>query len=66
MREIGGHPAVEAVTDAGRVNRITVCSECGRLKTILLLAGDRWYCANCRAAGSARPTQVPVSRPARH
>lgn len=63
QREIVGHPALEAVTEEGRKMRITVCSDCGAIRSILYLSKDRWLCTSCRSEGDARPTQVPVSRP---
>lgn len=65
QREIAGHPAIEAVTESGRKMEITVCSDCGGLRTILYLAGDRWLCTQCRAEGSSKPTPIPLSRPGR-
>lgn len=50
------------------VRKITVCSECGSLRSILWLQRsgnrDRWFCNQCRAEGEAKPTQIPLSNPA--
>jgi hypothetical protein len=62
-REIIGHPDVEAFNSEGKSIRISVCSDCGSIRTILYLSKDRWLCTACRSEGDARPTQVPVSRP---
>lgn len=62
---IQGHPGIEYQSADGRELRISVCSECGELKTILWLSGDRWYCRSCRAEGVEAPTVIPVTNPAR-
>lgn len=63
--EIKGHPSIEAHRANAPAIRITVCSGCERLRTILFLSRDRWLCTSCREEGDARPTQVPLSNPAR-
>lgn len=65
MREIKGHPAVEAHRTSRPALKITVCAECESLKSVLFLSRDRWFCTTCRTEGDARPTQIPVSNPAR-
>ncbi len=60
-----GHPEVTAVNEEGRKMRISVCAECGELRTILWLTGDRWYCRSCRAEGAGKSTLIPVTNPAR-
>lgn len=62
---IKGHPGVEYQSSDGRTLRITVCAECGELRSLLWLTGDRWYCRHCRAEGVGRGAQVPISNPAR-
>lgn len=58
---IGGHPAVAAIPNSGRAFNLTVCAECGRMRTVLFLSRDRWYCTACRNSGDARPTTIPMS-----
>lgn len=65
MREIGGHPTVEAWNDEGRALNFTVCAGCGSLRSVLFLSRDRWYCTACRNEGDARPTVVALSHPAK-
>lgn len=60
---IRGHPAVEAHLADGRTVMWTVCANCESLRSVLFLAGDRWYCVKCRNEGNAKPTQVFVSKP---
>jgi translation initiation factor 2 beta subunit (eIF-2beta)/eIF-5 len=62
---IQGHPSAEAHRAHAPALNITVCAECEKVRTILFLSGDRWFCTSCRNSGDARPTQVPVSNPAR-
>jgi hypothetical protein len=38
---------------------ITVCAECGRMRTVLFLDGDRWFCVGCRAEGATAPNYFP-------
>lgn len=58
---VQGHPEIELVNDAGDVvSMITVCAECGEMRTILFLSRDRWYCSKCRIQGDARPQMFPV------
>lgn len=60
--QISGHPTIEhyASPDAPPT-LITVCAECGQLRTILFLRRDRWYCTKCRAEGAAPPNLYPVA-----
>lgn len=58
--EIKGHPAVELDLGDGNPTLITVCAECGQMRTILFLRRDRWYCTKCRAEGAAPPNLYPV------
>jgi hypothetical protein len=62
---IQGHPSVEAINAEGRVMNITVCAECGALRSVLFLSQDRWLCTRCRAQGVATPTVVPLAKPVR-
>lgn len=62
---IGGHPTVEAVPSSGPAFAVTVCAECERMRTVLWLSRDRWYCTACRNQGDARPTTIPMSMPRR-
>lgn len=56
---IQGHPAVPLVNDAGDlIQMITVCAECGQMRSIIMLTGDRWYCSSCRAEGHNRNTKM--------
>jgi len=60
---ITGHPSVElesAVPTALPVV-ITVCAECGEMRSVLWLNKDRWYCRSCRANGAAPPNMFPLA-----
>jgi len=59
--EIQGHPAVEVDLGNGEATLITVCAACGKLRTILFLRRDRWYCTCCRVEGAAPPNLYPVA-----
>lgn len=63
---ISGHPHLEAHRPHAAPLQITVCAGCGHLRTVLFLSRDRWFCTACRTSGDARPTQIPVSNPARN
>ena len=54
---IDGHPAVELANG----DLITVCAECGQMRTILFLDGDRWFCTKCKTEGATRPNIYPVN-----
>jgi translation initiation factor 2 beta subunit (eIF-2beta)/eIF-5 len=54
---IHGHPA--ELNSAGQL--ITVCAECGQMRTILFLRKDRWFCTRCRAEGAAPPNLYPIA-----
>lgn len=58
--EIHGHPAVELGLGDGTPTLLTVCANCGQLRTILFLRKDRWYCTQCRIEGAAPPNLYPV------
>lgn len=64
-RQISGHPTADIQLTADDTRKITVCAECGSVRSILLLTGDRWYCTRCRNSGAGGSTLVPVSRPGR-
>lgn len=57
---IKGHPVIELETSENPV-LITVCAECGELRSVLWLSKDRWYCRTCRAAGATPPNLYPVA-----
>lgn len=61
---IGGHPEAELIPEDPNVRNltITVCANCERIRTVLFLSGDRWFCTSCRAEGDARPTMIPMTR----
>lgn len=40
---------------------ITVCANCGQMRTVLWLDHDRWICTRCKTAGSNRPTIIPIN-----
>ncbi len=56
---VKGHPEISLEVD-GVETLITVCAECGQMRTILFLTGDRWYCSKCRAEGAAPPNLYPL------
>lgn len=59
--EIGGHPSAELYLELDEPPvLITVCSNCGQMRTILFLDRDRWYCSKCRAEGAAPPSLYPL------
>lgn len=60
--EISGHPTATFDRDNAPPLLLTVCANCERVRTILFLSGDRWFCTSCRNEGDARPTQIPVRR----
>ena len=60
--EISGHPVRELylVADQDPV-LITVCAECGQLRTILFLSKDRWFCFKCKTEGAFAPNLHPIA-----
>lgn len=61
---IDGHPSIILPSDAsGNQIMITVCAECEKMRTVLFLHEDRWFCTNCRNEGVVAPTMVPLTRP---
>ena len=63
--QIKGHPTGVAMNTQGQELRITLCSECGELRSILWLTGDRWYCRSCRSEGAGNSKVIPINNPAR-
>ena len=59
--EVDGHPALELPNAQDNPVTITVCCECGEMRTVLWLSGDRWFCSKCKAQGDSRPTMIPLS-----
>ena len=64
-KTISGHPVLETENLDGKKMNITLCSECGSVRSVLYLSTDRWFCTTCRSTGDARPTQIAFSNPAR-
>lgn len=64
---ISGHPSLElvSVVDNQTPIQITICANCGGLKTILFLDEDRWFCARCKEDGVVAPKMFAVNRPRR-
>mgnify|MGYP000880015588 CR=1 FL=1 len=63
---IAGHPSQTIVSRDASTFEVSVCAECGSLRSILWLLGDRWYCRTCRSSGEGRPTAIPVTNPSRN
>jgi ribosomal protein S27AE len=59
---IGGHPEQPLLDGAGElITMLTVCAQCGAVRSILFLTEDRWYCSKCRFECSVPPRLYPVS-----
>jgi len=58
---ISGHPALELPNGRDQPVVITVCAECGAMRTVLFLSKDRWFCFKCRAEGAAPPNMFPLA-----
>jgi len=59
---INGHPTVELVTSSEQPPAlITVCAQCGNLRTILFLSKDRWFCYRCKTEGATPPNLYPIA-----
>lgn len=59
--EIPDHPVREIYLAAEQEpTLITVCANCGHMRTILFLTGDRWFCFRCKTEGATRPNLYPV------
>ena len=55
MSEISGHPTLELEPMVGSDPVvITVCAECGEMRSVLWLTEDRWYCRNCKRVKTDR------------
>jgi len=62
MAEIQGHPVLELEPLQGEDPVvITVCAQCGEMRSVLWLTGDRWYCRSCRAEGVKPPNMYPIA-----
>lgn len=60
--EIQGHPVRELYLAADtEPTLITVCANCGQMKTILFLSKDRWFCFQCKSEGQTKPQLYPVT-----
>lgn len=57
---IKGHPEIVQGNAFDQPVTITVCCECGAMRTILWLDKDRWYCNQCRTEGVNRPSMFPL------
>lgn len=58
---IKGHPAILLEHASGPPTLITVCANCGKMRTILFLDKDRWICIACRIEGATAPNLYPVA-----
>lgn len=60
--EIDGHPVVELYLAAEQEPElITVCANCGHMRTILFLSKDRWFCFRCKTEGASSPNLYPIA-----
>ena len=59
--EIQGHPEIELYLGDEQTTLITVCANCGQMRTILFLAKDRWFCFKCQTEGAAPPNLYPLA-----
>lgn len=59
--EIQGHPTLTLVNDLGEQTLITVCAECGEMRTVLFLSKDRWFCFRCKTSGASPPNLYPIA-----
>jgi len=60
--EIDGHPTVELITDPSEPpTLLTVCANCGQLRSILFLSKDRWFCFRCKTEGATAPHLYPIA-----
>ena len=58
---IRGHPTLELVTSAPEPTLITVCANCGHMRTVLFLTKDRWMCFRCKTEGATAPNLYPIA-----
>ena len=59
--EIQGHPEILLPNATDNPVAITVCCDCGAMRSVLWLDGDRWYCRQCRASSDNRPKVYPIA-----
>jgi len=60
--EIGGHPTTELYLLPNEPpTLITVCAQCGALRTVLFLNKDRWFCFRCQTEGATPPNLFPIA-----
>jgi hypothetical protein len=59
--EIRGHPEILLPNASDNPVAITVCCECGAMRSVLWLDNDRWRCNSCRAESGNRPTVIPIA-----
>jgi len=59
---ISGHPSIPIYTTIhGPPTLITVCAECGKMRTILWFDEDRWFCTACKTEGATAPNLFPIA-----
>jgi hypothetical protein len=58
--EISGHPSSIWETDEGP-KLVTLCAGCGRLRSIIFLDRDRWFCMQCKSEGAHAPNLYPIA-----
>jgi hypothetical protein len=61
--EIEGHPHLSLHINGNEQppTLLTVCAECGNLRTILFLSKDRWFCFTCKTEGASVPNLYPIA-----
>lgn len=60
--EIDGHPVAELyLVPEQEPTLITVCANCGHMRTILFLSKDRWFCFTCKTEGASAPNLFPIA-----
>jgi hypothetical protein len=61
LDEVEGHPVREVYLAAEtEPTLITVCAQCGHMKSIIFLSKDRWFCFQCKTQGETKPDLYPV------
>lgn len=58
---INGHPTLELDNGRSQPTLITVCAQCGNMRTIIFLRRDRWFCFQCLTEGAIPPNLYPVA-----
>ena len=58
---IDGHPSIELPNASDNPVVVTVCCECGAMRSVLWLSADRWYCRECRVVADNRPKMFPIA-----